>query len=266
MKQKNTVTVLTVTRGRPDLLQRCIESVKQQDYTKVRHLILIDGCDESYEALRQQQISDETLTWFLRSRAIHERSGPEHLAHLRNLMIRMATSHWVCFLDDDNEYEPNHISELIGCAHRTGSLAVHSWTQLFYFDGTPYLEQRWPWCREDKLAGERYREMVQRGSVSPGSNILCEGVHNFPYRCVDTSAWMLHRGVFCDNPMTASFSYEEWKANKAEDDKLMAYMLKKKIPIVCNRKASLRYYLGGYSNNHDEVYTHSENWEWAGNN
>ena len=50
----DTITVLTVTRQRPDLLQRAIHSVKQQDYQgAIQHLILIDGCMKSYRMLEQ---------------------------------------------------------------------------------------------------------------------------------------------------------------------------------------------------------------------
>ncbi len=261
----DTITVLTVTRHRPELLQRAIHSVSQQDYEgEVQHLILIDDCMDTYAMLKQHYGSNDNLNCFLRARSLTETSGPEHLARLRNLMGRMAETQWICFLDDDNEYEPHHLRQLVECAHRTGSLAVHSWMQIFNFDGTPYMKQRWPWCRDDKEGQRRYQELESKGIISAGSNIVKDGINNLPYRCVDTSEWLIDRELFLNNQMSTHFSYEEWVNNKAEDDKLLMQLLAAKVPIVCNKVVSLKYYLGGYSTNHDGRYTHSQIWEWQG--
>lgn len=90
------------------------------------------------------------------------------------------------------------------------------------------------------------------------------GLIIYPYRCVDTSEWLIDRKLFLNNQMSTHFSYEEWVNNKAEDDKLLMKLLASKEPIVCNQVVSLKYYLGGYSNNHDGCHTHSQTWEWQG--
>jgi glycosyltransferase involved in cell wall biosynthesis len=258
---KDSITVLTLTKGRPNLVRRCIKSVRQQDYEgEVRHLILIDDCPDTYGTLQQDEQPSDKVRWFLRPRSSGEQSGPEHLAQLRNLLVRMAETEWITFLDDDNEYEPYHLRRLMECARQTGSPAVHSWLGLFNFDGSPYLKPRWPWCREDELGKQRYQEMAQRGVVSPGSNVVRDNIDNLPYRCVDTSEWLLKREILLNHPIPSDFSYEEWINNKAEDDKLLRQLLAAKVPIVCNNVASLRYYLGGYSNNHDRSYSHSQTW------
>jgi len=260
----DSITVLTLTKSRPSLVQRCIKSVRNQDYVgEVRHLILIDDCPETYSTLQQYDQPSDRVIWFLRPRSSEEQSGPEHLARLRNLLVRMAETEWITFLDDDNEYEPYHLRLLMECAHQTGSPAVHSWLKLLHFDGTPYLQPRWPWCREDKAGERRYQEMVQRGVVSLGSNVVHDSIHNLPYRCIDTSEWLLKREILVNHPISSTFSYEEYVNNKAEDDKLLMMLLKTKVPIFCNEVASLRYYLGGYSNNHDGRYRHSQVWVWG---
>ncbi|KOR33452.1 hypothetical protein TI05_00980 [Achromatium sp. WMS3] len=259
----DTITVLTVTRQRPELLQRAIRSVNQQDYAgKVHHLILIDDCMDTYAMLTQYHSTNNNLSCFLRARSSIEASGPEHLAKLRNLMGRMAETQWICFLDDDNEYESHHLRKLVECAHQTNSLAVHSWMQVFNFDGTPYLQQRWPWCRDEEEGKLRYRELASRGMIAPGSNVIKDGINNLPYRCVDTSEWLIDRELFLHNQMSTSFSYEEWVTNKAEDDKLQMQLLAAKVPIACNKVVSLKYYLGGYSTNHDGQHAHSQTWKW----
>lgn len=260
---KNSITVLTLTKGRPNLVQRCIKSVRHQDYEgEVRHLILIDDCSDTYGTLQQYEQPSDKVRWFLRPRSSGEQSGPEHLARLRNLLVRMAETEWITFLDDDNEYEPYHLRRLMECAHQTGSPAVHSWLKLLHFDGAPYLKSRWPWSREDEAGERRYQEMRERAVVSPGSNVVRDSIHNLPYRCVDTSEWLIKREILLNHPIPATFSYEEYLNNKAEDDKILMQLLAVKVPIVCNEVASLRYYLGGYSNNHDKRYSHSQSWQW----
>ena len=258
------VTVMTVTRGRPSLLIRAIDSVNQQDHPEVTHIVLIDDCAETYTALKNHKPLPGSVHYFLRARRTDEQSGPIHLARLRNLMIRMADTRWVCFLDDDNEYEPDHIAALIACACRHKVSAVHSWSQLFTFDGKPYLTRRWPWSRDEAQGQTKYQKMVAKGAVEPGSHILKEGVANFPDRCIDTSAWLLEKAILADNTMSDNFSFQEWVDNKAEDDKLMSYLLAREEAIVCNEKASLKYYLGGYSTNHQQEHQHSQVWQWQG--
>lgn len=259
----DSVTVITLSRNRPALLKRCITSVQKQDYVgEVQHLVLVDNCWKTASFLKEAYPLTKNLTWVLRGRHPDESSGPSHLARLRNLGIRIAETTWICFLDDDNEYESFHLSKLIECAENSGSLAVHSWIQLFHFDGKPYLKKRWPWSRNDEEGRDRYAMMVKRGVVSPGSNILKDSIHNLPYRCVDTSAWLLKRSLLLEHPISSDFSYEEWVNNKAEDDKLQMQIMRMKTLIHCNEVVSVRYYLGGYSTNYDGSHKHSEIWEW----
>ena len=108
------ITVITLSRNRPVLLKWCTASVQNQDYAgKIQHLILVDNCWETASFLKEEYQSRQHLTWMLRGRNLDESSGPIHLARLRNLGIRMAETAWICFLDDDNEYEPFYLSKLI---------------------------------------------------------------------------------------------------------------------------------------------------------
>ncbi|MDM8515247.1 glycosyltransferase family A protein [Desulfobacterales bacterium HSG16] len=257
------ITVLTVTRHRPQLLKRAMLSVKKQDYdAKIQHIICIDDCIDTYNMLKQQDITPDNLTFFLRARSESEQSGPGHLAKLRNLMGRMANLKWISFLDDDNEYEPFHLRLLMDCVQRTGCSAVHSWMQILNFDGSPYLEQCWPWCRDTQHGTRRYLELANRGLISPNSNVVRDGINNLPYRCIDTSEWLIERDLFLNHPIPTHFTHEDWINNKAEDDKLLEQLLSAKVTIACNNVVSLKYYLGGYSTNHDSCHQHSETWKW----
>lgn len=255
------ITVLTVTRGRPRWLLRCIASVRAQVGVEAAHLVLIDDCDATDRAL--VGLEHPRLTHLLRRRRPGESSGPSHLARLRNLMIRMATTEWVAFLDDDNVFEPEHLPSLLACAERTGAPAVHSWMRMVDAEGRPYTEPRWPWCRDDAAAGEKYATMTARGVVTPGDNIVRDALSNMPARCVDTSAWLLRRDLLGEAPMDPHFTRAEFEANKAEDDHLHAYVAGLGVPVVCTEEPTLRYTLGGYSTNHDGRSDRAETWRWT---
>lgn len=255
------VTVLTVTRRRPSWLLRCLDSVRQQTGVEAEHLVLIDDCDETDRALAG--IEHPRLTWYLRRRRPGEASGPAHLARLRNLMIRMATTEWVAFLDDDNVFAQAHLGSLLECARETGAAAVHGWMRMFDADGQPYTRARWPWCRDDAEAEAKYRAMAAKGVVTPGDNIVRDAVGNYPARCVDTSAWLLRRSALGEAPMDPVFTRAEYEANKAEDDHLHAYIVGAGLKVACSEQATLRYALGGYSNDHDGRSARAERWQWV---
>ena len=257
------ITVMTVSRGRPAWLLRCIASVQAQQGVETRHIVLIDDCDESDAALRREAADIEGLTWFLRRRRPGEQSGPSHLAQLRNLLIRMTQSRWVAFLDDDNTFLPNHLSQLRDLAVETGCPAVHSWLRLVEPSGEPHTRARWPWCRDEAEGEARYAQMAAKGVVTPGDNIVRDSLGNYPLRCVDTSAWLFERKMLGDAPMDPTFSYEEFVTNKAEDDKLHAYIMANQVPVASSQSPTLIYTLGGYSTNHDGSSARAEVWKWT---
>lgn len=265
------VTVVTVTRRRPELLERCIRSVAGQDYRgTLRHLIVVDDCSETASFLAGLEGNGQgRLRRILAKRHASESSGPPRLAKLRNLAAKRVDTTWTAFLDDDNEYEPHHIASLVDCAATTGCPAVHSHRQLLYFEGGPFLEARWPWRRAAEEARACYRELVAAGVLEAGSNIVRDRVDASKLgggiMLVDTSEWLIRTEVLRQVGIPNQFSYEDWVQNLAEDDKLVAALVAAGVKIGCSKQPSLKYYLGGYSNDLDGEYSHSESWTFNGN-
>lgn len=54
----------------------------------------------------------------------HQREGA---TSTRNRAWRMSTSHWVAFLDDDDEFNVDHIERLLACALEHDADMVYSW-------------------------------------------------------------------------------------------------------------------------------------------
>jgi glycosyltransferase involved in cell wall biosynthesis len=240
------ITVITLTRNRPLLVQRAIRSVRsQQTRDRVHHVILIDDCPQTRDALSDPPPGVEVR---YEPRQPHEVSGPSRSSRLRNLGVLRSTDAWIAFLDDDNEWAPDHLETLMQCARREGARAVHSSVSLHNRDGSPYLEPRWPWARDPGEAERIYREHVAKGICVPGSNVVHDrpGRHDEP---ADTSSWLLARQLLLDVPFEEHFSRADAEGLIGEDDKLFRALLRRGEPIGCTHRATLRYYLGGYSNN-----------------
>ena len=248
------VSVLTISRTRPTLLVRAIESVRRQVCAvPIEHLVLIDDCLETRRALEQLADAPACLRWQSMSRDARDRSGPGRSARLRNLGVRMVRSSWIAFIDDDNTWRQDHLQTLLDSADRSGCRAVHSQMSLLNPDGTPYLEPRVPWFRDPSEGREEYERLRRAGVVHYGS---CEYRDRVdppgwpePVRSADTGEWLLARELLLELPFDDRFDAEDEAQVRGEDDKLLDALLSRGEPIAGTGQPTLSYYLGGYSNN-----------------
>ena len=250
----DSVTVITLTRGRIEMLKRALHSVSSQDYPgQIKHLIIIDDCPITKTFFETSTGIEENFEWHLISREKTDKSGPAHVAKLRNYAVHAAATEWISFLDDDNEFESNHISSLVSCAKQKECKAVHSQMKIFWPDGTLYLDQRMPWCRDIEESKRYYVELCDKGVFQPGSNIVRDRADPLGYpdpaRTVDAGEWLLARTLLLEYPFCTEYNNIDWKNVTTEDDKLLQTLIENRIPITSTEQPTLRYYLGGYSNN-----------------
>ena len=253
--EPETIAVVTLTRKRPHLLGRAIASVAAQTCSAMvqQHLIAIDDCVKTRRLLEGIIGLPASVSWLFFPRCPADCSGPRRSAVIRNSCVqRLDQSTWISFLDDDNEFEPEHLESLWLCARESGCRAVYSWLQMFQIDGRPFIEPRDPWTRDSEQARAVYKRMVERGVRSPGSNIFRDRADSLntpdPVRSVDTSTWLLRRDLLVEMPIPEDYSQADWDSMTTEDDKFLAKLIETGEPIRCSRRATLRYYLGGYSN------------------
>ncbi len=271
------VTVITLTRGRPSLVRRAIDSVMAQDYEGlIVHVVVIDECARSAAALaavetgggqpgmRRLRVVATTRLWGEQGAAgASRRSVYGRMGRLINSVAATATTHWITLLDDDNEYEPDHLRTVVGAANAAGAPAAHSWRRIFNADGSPYLEARFPWIDDERRAAATYRALRERGVWVAGTNILRDragpmigGVFRNsviarpcdPVQLVDHSSWLVRRDVFVRHALPESYSQDSIDRGDCPDDMLLLNLLRAGVPIVSSMNASVRYYLGGISN------------------
>ena len=94
------VSVIVPTYNRKDLLNLAINSINSQDYINKEIIIIGDNCPEFKEidGCRCVNLPEN-----------HGAGG----AVPRNYGIMLANGKWIAYLDDDNQWEPNHISSLV---------------------------------------------------------------------------------------------------------------------------------------------------------
>ncbi len=152
------ITVITITKNRPNLLERAIKTVKEQTYNNIKHLIIIDDCPVTLKMLEEKYKNDCNIIWEYHKREKDDKSGPNVLAKLRTNAIHKIGTGWFSFLDDDNEFYPEHIQKLYNFAIKNNCNAVHSYREVMYKDGTPYLKEEWPWGRTFEKKIEVYNQ------------------------------------------------------------------------------------------------------------
>jgi glycosyltransferase involved in cell wall biosynthesis len=106
------VSIVTSTIGNP-LLKEAVKSVQEQDYENIEHLIVIDG-------LEHEKATRKMLDEFEFKKTTHILCLPYPTGKNRYLGHRVYGSStylingdYIAFLDEDNLFEPYHISSLI---------------------------------------------------------------------------------------------------------------------------------------------------------
>ena len=95
-------TIIIPTYNRANFLPNTINSVIKQTYSNWELIIIDDGStDHTKQVVASFQ--DERIKYIYQENA--ERSAA------RNNGIKNATGEWVCFLDSDDYYLPNHLEE-----------------------------------------------------------------------------------------------------------------------------------------------------------
>lgn len=98
LNEKITVIIPSIP-PRSRLLARALKSVLDQTRTNIEVSVIIDA----------------------------HREGP---AAIRNRAIERARTPWVAFLDDDDEFLPDHLEKLYDCAKETDADVVYPWFEL----------------------------------------------------------------------------------------------------------------------------------------
>ena len=119
------VAVVTPTIA-SDLLEQCVSSVDNQTYKNLTHYIFIDGCQ--YEPKAREILVGSSKT---RMVELEENVGRGWYGHrVYAACSFLVNADIICYLDEDNWYEPNHVEELVK-AIETGAQWAYSLRKIY---------------------------------------------------------------------------------------------------------------------------------------
>lgn len=249
------VSVVTPTTGRWHELERAMRSVQAQTGVRAEHIVV--GDDVAPQAWRRgadrmRSLWPEAILVNLPCHADVAAYGPARTARLRNCGVAQARGTYVAHLDDDNEYEPDHLRSLLATLRSSGGRVAYSWRQLLRPDGSPYVVAgRNPWFREPEAARRSYVELREADVFQDGSNEMRDrpiGPAGEGYYLVDSSELLVQREYNRRTPFRTLYTDDERKQNLCEDRAFCMDVYAAGDEMVPSRSATLRYFMGGYSN------------------
>jgi glycosyltransferase involved in cell wall biosynthesis len=104
------VTVIIPTCNRPELLLRSLRSVLAQTYTNIEVIVVDDGEKVSAQSAVLEVNDDRVI--YIQNDPKRQGGGAS-----RNIGITNATSQWIAFQDDDDEWLPNKLELQMEAMH-----------------------------------------------------------------------------------------------------------------------------------------------------
>lgn len=144
-------------------ITKCIESVKNQDYTKWEMIIIDDGSsDKTFEIIEKYSKIDNRIKIFQTSHG-----GP---SNARNLGIKQASGDFIAFLDGDDYWDIHYLKKItiiinrhnadVLCASRHYNYTDQSVEKIEYFDSNIF----------NQLEGnEKIAFLFERENCYPGA-------------------------------------------------------------------------------------------------
>jgi len=161
------VSILTATHNRSELLSRAIESVRSQEHQDYEHLVLDDGStDETPEIMAEY--SEDTRIRYIQ---FEENRGP---AAVWNDGIERANGEYITFLDDDDEYLEGRLTATVETLDRLNRrfVGVYHGYHLDLADRSHYYH-----VQPGELTHQQFQ---QQNAIAGNSNtmycrsVLCE--------------------------------------------------------------------------------------------
>lgn len=108
---KPLITIITPTTGNPHLA-KAIQSVEEQTYDNIQYLVVVDGkhrVKNTYDVLSTLNCKRYETIILPQATGYDQYNGHR----IYGAMTYISEGQFLCFLDEDNWYEPNHIETLV---------------------------------------------------------------------------------------------------------------------------------------------------------
>lgn len=212
------VGVITPTVG-GRYLKRCVESVQSQTLPNVEHYVVVDGPEhvDAVMAVVREFQGRKPITVVSLPYNVGAGGWNGHKVYGSMPWLVHPTTNYLAFLDDDNEYEPDHLKQLV--RHAVGA--------------------RVPWAYSLRMIID-----ASGAHVCPDNCESLGGLYhtvNGPHdRLIDTSCYLIEPSL----AIQASPQWHHRFRSGKEADREVAKWLLSTAPHVCVRSHSVRYRVG----------------------
>ena len=178
----DTISIIIPVHNRPTLLIRALTSIIQQSYTNIEIIVIDDGSTQPVQAMLKASFPDVIVV-------SQSHSG---VSAARNHGIRLASSHWIAFLDSDDEWLTDKLN-----------------LQMQYLKANPDYKV----CHSEEIwirNGTRVNAMNKHAKC--GGWIF---QHCLPLCAISPSSVIIHRSIFdqvgtFDESLPACEDYDLW--------------------------------------------------------
>lgn len=119
LDNQDLVSVIIRTKNRPNLLERAIKSVCDQDYKNIEIIVVNDGGQDVLELVDKYKSlyegSDRTFVYVFNKVSVMRSAAA-------NLGLNKAQGKYICLLDDDDYFLKNNLSEHVSVQKKNGNL------------------------------------------------------------------------------------------------------------------------------------------------
>jgi GT2 family glycosyltransferase len=144
------VVVCTYSPERFEDFVEAVESLRNQTYSPIEIVLVIDGNEDIFEDAKAQFDDDDTIS-------IHCNDGNRGLSYSRTRGVESATGDVIAFMDDDAVAEPDWIEELVRGYEETDAIAVGGRMVPEWVAGKPdHLPEEFSW-----LVGANYEPRLE---------------------------------------------------------------------------------------------------------
>lgn len=167
------VTVVISTYNRPKLLSRALESVLKQTFEDFDVLVVDDGSETARPVVEEYHAKFAERGIFCNGMDLPENSGYQSVP--KNMGIIYSKGSYIAYLDDDNEWDPDHLETLVAEIEKMGCDAVYS---------------RWRYEGDGPASGKEFPFQQMTNVAKDG--LLASPANNF----IDTSSILHSKGAF----------------------------------------------------------------------
>lgn len=123
-------SVIIPTYNRPDRIFNAVKSVLNQSFSDYEIVIINDGSTIEYTEFEEFIKNEPKINYTKQSNT--------YLAGARNAGMKHAKGDFICFLDDDDVYLPNHLDALYNAiiSNKNKKALYHTRTYIKYEDGS----------------------------------------------------------------------------------------------------------------------------------